>query len=190
MIGLFGGSFDPIHHGHLIVAQAVLEALGLEEMRFVPAFEQPFKRGRHGAPPEVRERMVSLAIEGQPRFRLETAELDRGGPSYTVDTLRALQAREPGKRFALLVGADAARELDQWREGPLIPTLAQIVVFARPGVDLPEIPEGAQVVRVPRLDISATEIRGRVARNQPIRYWVPDPVAACILAQGLYLKDA
>jgi nicotinate-nucleotide adenylyltransferase len=190
MIGLFGGSFDPIHHGHLIVAQAVLEALDLEEMRFVPAFEQPFKRGRHGAPPEVRARMVSLAIEGQPRFRLETAELDRGGPSYTVDTLRALQAREPGKRFALLVGADAARELDQWREGALIPTLAQVVVFARPGVDLPEIPEGAQVVRVPRLDISATEIRRRVAQNQLIRYWVPDPVAACILAQGLYLKDA
>src|SRR6185312_8027067 len=83
MIGLFGGSFDPIHHGHLIVAQAVLEALDLEEMRFVPAVEQPFKRGRHGAPPEVRARMVSLAIEGQARFRLETAELDRGGPSYT-----------------------------------------------------------------------------------------------------------
>jgi len=96
MIGLFGGSFDPIHHGHLIVAQAVLEALDLEEMRFIPAFEQPFKRGRHGAPPEVRARMVSLAIEGQPRFRLETAELDRGGPSYTVDTLGRCRLESQG----------------------------------------------------------------------------------------------
>ena len=190
MIGLFGGSFDPIHHGHLLAAQAVLEALDLEEVRFIPAAEQPFKLGRHAAPPQIRARMVGLALAGEPRFKLDSIELDRGGPSYTIETLRQLLAREPGKSFALLVGADAARELPEWREGGLIPSLAQVVAFARPGIELPNLPGVSQVVRVPWVDISATEIRRRVARGQSIRYWVPDPVAECILAQGLYLTDA
>jgi nicotinate-nucleotide adenylyltransferase len=190
MIGLFGGSFDPIHHGHLLVAQAVCEALDLEELRFVPAFQQPFKLGRHSATPEMRGRMVGLAIAGYPRFRLETEELNRGGISYTVDTLRALAAREPRKRFALLVGADAAHDLAKWREGDQIPDLARVVAFTRPGVELPVLPGVHRVVTVPRMDISATEIRRRVARRQSIRYWVPDPVAECISREGLYLKDA
>ncbi|MGH7701544.1 MAG: nicotinate-nucleotide adenylyltransferase [Gemmatimonadales bacterium] len=186
MIGLLGGSFDPVHHGHLLVAQAVMAALGLEQLRVVPAREQPFKRGRHRAPAEQRAQMVSLAIAGEAGFALERAELDRSGPSYTVDTLRALTSREPDRRFVLLVGADAAAELGQWREAEAIPALARIVVFARPGAVVPVSPLIAERVTVPAVDISATEVRRRVGRGQSIRYWVPDAVAAFIAAQGLY----
>lgn len=189
-IGLFGGSFDPIHHGHLIVAQAVVDALDLEEVRFVPALEQPFKSGQHLAPAEVRARMVEKAIAGEPRFRLERAELERTGPSYTVDTLRALRAREPGKRFALLVGADAARDLPKWREADVLPTLADLVVFARAGTPAPELPWPVRQVVVPAIEISATEIRRRVGEGRSIRYLVPDPVVEVIRAGGLYLPDA
>lgn len=190
MIGLFGGSFDPIHHGHLLVAQAVLEELGLDELRFLPAREQPFKVGRHQASAEDRARMVALAIAGEPRFGLERVELEREGPSYTVDTLLALRAREPGREFALLVGADAARELPTWHQAGRLPALATLVVFARPGSAVPPLPWPVRLVGVPALPISATAIRRRVAAGRSIRYWVPDPVAEYVSARGLYLTDA
>jgi nicotinate-nucleotide adenylyltransferase len=190
MIGLFGGSFDPIHLGHLLAAQSALESLTLDELWFVPAFEQPFKRGSHGAAPALRARMVSLAIAGVPRFRLETCELDRGGPSYTVDTLRTLKARDPSNSFALLVGADTLRDFPAWREASEIPRLAQVVAFGRPGSELREVPGVSRTITVPRIDISATEIRNRVASGLPIRYWVPEAVERCIVAEGLYLTNA
>jgi len=124
------------------------------------------------------------------QFRLETCELDRGGPSYTVDTLRTLKARDPGKNFAILVGADALRDFPAWREASEIPKLAQVVAFARPGSDLLQVPGVSRTITVPRIDISATEIRRRVASGLPIRYWVPDAVERCIVAEGLYLTNA
>lgn len=189
MIGLFGGSFDPIHHGHLLVAQAVTEALGLEQLRFVPAREQPFKAGRHRSAPEHRAAMVELAIAGEPRFAVERCELARPGPSFTVDTLRALREREPGRSFALLLGADSAAELHLWREAAAIPGLAHLVVFARAGSAVPAaVPaEGRTVVPVPAIDISATEIRRRVRAGRSIRYWVPDAVAEYVARHRLYL---
>ncbi len=190
MIALFGGSFDPIHHGHLITARAVVEALELEGLRFVPAREQPFKVGRHVAPAETRARMVSLAIEGEKGFALERAEIDRPGPSYTVDTLRELRRREPGRAFALLLGADAARDLPQWREAGVLSDLARLVVFGRPGVAPPALPWPFEAVETPAVDISATEIRRRVAAGRSIRYWVPDAVARVIATERLYLADA
>jgi nicotinate-nucleotide adenylyltransferase len=189
-IGLFGGSFDPIHHGHLLVAHAVVESLGLEELRFVPAREQPFKVGRHAAPAETRARMVALAIAGEPRFTVDRIELERPGPSYTVDTVRALREREPGRAFAVLVGADAARDLEQWHDVETLATLASFVILSRPGATIPSLPWSVRVVSVPVVDISATEIRRRVAVGRSIRYWVPDPVAECIVADRLYLADA
>ena len=186
MIGLFGGSFDPIHHGHLIAAQGMRERLGLAEIRFVPTLEQPFKQGRHGAAAEHRSAMVGLAISGQAGFVLERAELDRAGPSYTIDTLRVLREREPAHRFILLVGADAAAELEGWREAKAIPALAEVVAFGRPGVAIPRSPLIGRTLEVPGLDISATEIRRRVSRGLSIRYWVPDAVAEYISAHGLY----
>jgi nicotinate-nucleotide adenylyltransferase len=189
MIGLLGGSFDPIHHGHLLAAQAVREALDLESVRFVPAREQPFKVGRHVASAEDRARMVALAIRGEPRFALERAELDRPGPSFTVDTLRELRRREPGQQFAILVGADAARDLATWHEAGQLPTLAEVVVFARSGASLPSLPWPVRAVTVPVLDLAATDIRHRVATGRSIRYWVPDAVAEFIKDKGLYLAD-
>jgi nicotinate-nucleotide adenylyltransferase len=189
-IGLFGGSFDPIHHGHLLVAQAVVESLGLEELRFVPAREQPFKIGRHAAPAETRARMVALAIAGEPRFAVDRIELERAGPSYTVDTVRALREREPGRAFAVLVGADAARDLEKWHEVETLAKLASFVILSRPGTTIPSLPWSVRVVPVPAVDISATDIRRRVAVGRSIRYWVPDPVAECIVADRLYLADA
>ena len=186
MIGLLGGSFDPIHHGHLLVAQAAVEALGLAELRFVPAREQPFKRGRHGAEAVDRARMVELAVAGEPRFRVERLELERPGPSYTVDTLRALRAREPGAAFTLLIVADAAAELELWREAAALPALARIVAFARAGAPAPRSALVAETITVPSLEISATAIRDRVAAGRSIRYWVPEAVAEYVAAHGLY----
>lgn len=190
MIGLFGGSFDPIHHGHLLVAQAVCEALDLTELRFVPARESPFKQGRHRTEAETRARMVALAIAGEPRFRLERAELDRPGPSYTIDTLCQLHQREPGQRWALLLGADSARDLPLWREAAALHQLADLVVFARAGTAAPELPWPVRTVTVPAIEISATQIRRRAAAGQSLRYWVPTPVAEVIQQERLYLADA
>ncbi len=190
VIGLLGGSFDPVHHGHLLAGQAAIEALGLAELRFVVAREQPFKAGRHAAPAGLRARMVELAIAGEPRFRCERVELERPGPSYTVDTLRALRAREPGAAFTLLVGADAARELGAWREAPALPGLARIVVFARAGEAPPASPLVHGTIAVPAVDISASAVRERVRQGRSIRYWVPDAVAACIAEHGLYADGA
>ena len=186
-IGLLGGSFDPVHHGHLIAGRIAAEALGLDELRFVPAREQPFKQGRHGAPAADRAAMLDLAVAGAPGFAVERVELDRPGPSYTVDTLRALRARDPGAALTLLLGADAAAELDAWHRAEELPGLARIVVFGRPGAPMPATPLITGTVEVPAIEISATEIRARVRAGQPIRYWVPDAVAEYIARHRLYL---
>jgi nicotinate-nucleotide adenylyltransferase len=189
VIALFGGSFDPIHHGHLLVAQAVVEALGLEELRFVPAGQQPFKAGRHGAPAEHRAAMVELAIAGEPRFALERSEVLRPGPSYTIETLRELAGREPGRELVLVVGADAAAEMPTWREGPAIPGLARVVAFARGGGAVPALPHVWRTVAVPAIEISATEVRRRARAGRSLRYWVPEAVAEHVAAHGLYRTD-
>jgi nicotinate-nucleotide adenylyltransferase len=190
VVGLFGGSFDPIHHGHLLVAQAAAETLGLGEIRFVPAREQPFKAGDHAASAEDRAAMVERAVEGAAGMRLERIELDRVGPSYTVDTLRALHAREPGTSFVLLVGSDAATGLPRWHEAPEVGRLARIVAFGRAGDTGGALPPGIELISVPAVEISSTAIRERVRRGQSIRYWVPDAVAEFIAARGLYRDGA
>ena len=187
MVGLLGGSFDPVHNGHLIVGQVAAQALGLETLRLMPAREQPFKQGRHGASAADRAAMLDLAIEGVPGLSVEPLELSRAGPSYTVDTLRALHAREPGTEFTLLLGADAAADLPAWHEAAEVPRLARIVVFARPGSAVPGLPMISGTVEVPAIDISATEIRRRVREGRSIRGWVPDAVAEYITSHRLYL---
>jgi nicotinate-nucleotide adenylyltransferase len=190
MVGLFGGSFDPVHHGHLIVGRVASETLGLDSLRFVPAREQPFKRGQHGAPAEHRAAMLDLAVAGAAGFAVERSELERPGPSYTVDTLRTLHAREPGIRLTLLLGADAAVEIEAWHRAEEIPALATVVVFARAGVPVPSSRLFARSVEVPAIEISATEIRRRVREGRSIRYWVPDPVAEYVTRHRLYLDPA
>lgn len=186
MVGLFGGSFDPIHHGHLIVGRVAAEALGLSELRFMPAREQPFKVGRHGASPEDRAAMVELAIAGEPGFALERIELDREGASYTVATLRALRERDGDTGFVLLVGADAAVDFPKWREPDAVAALAKVVVFGRAGAPAVRPAGTWRTIEVPALEISATDIRRRVRAGRSIRYWVPDAVADYVAAHGLY----
>ena len=182
---LFGGSFDPVHYGHLLVAEAAGELLEAR-VRLVPAREQPFKRAAHGATPEQRAEMLDLVVADNPRLSVERIELALPAPSYTVRTLRALREREPGNRFTLLVGADAAQELSSWHDVEALPKLAQVVAFARPGCPEPQHPLIDRVIDVPAMDISATMVRDRVRRGLSIRYWVPEAVRSYIAARGLY----
>jgi len=186
MVGLFGGSFDPIHLGHLIVGRAVAEELGLSELRFMPTGEQPLKRGRQVAAAGHRTAMVEAAIRGEPGMRVERAEVERPGPSYTVETLRLLRAREPDQEFVVLLGADAVADLDRWHAAAELPQLARVVAFARHGTPHPEHQALHRVVDAPAVEISSTAIRRRVAAGLSIRYLVPDAVAAYIATEGLY----
>ena len=187
MSALFGGSFDPVHMAHLIVAEAAADALGDgASIRFLPVREQPFKRAGHGASPVQRAEMLELAVQGNPRLRVERVELGLPTPSYTVRTLRALAAREQGNRFTLLLGADAAQDLAAWWEVEALPGLADIVVVARAGASVPRQPLISRVIPVPAIDLSATEIRERVKQGRSIRYLVPEPVREYIAAHGLY----
>lgn len=188
-VGLFGGSFDPVHLGHLIAARVAFERLGLAEVRFVPAGAQPHKESGHAASATHRLAMLRLAVAGEAGFAIETAELDRPGPSYTVDTLRALRAREPGRSFILLLGADAARGLPGWHEAGAIAGLARVVVLTRPGSAPPAGIAPSDVVTVPAVDISASEIRRRGADGRPLRFWVPDAVADYVATHGLYRTE-
>jgi nicotinate-nucleotide adenylyltransferase len=186
MIGLLGGSFDPIHNGHLSTAHSLLNQLRLSEIRFVVAREQPLKKG-HGASAEHRARMVQLAIQDMAGFVCETIELSRPEPSYTVDTLRALKAREPEEEWVVLLGSDAARDLDRWREAAEVARLARVVVFGRAGEPIAESPLISATATVPAVEISATEVRNRVREGRPIERLVPPAVARYILQNRLYL---
>jgi nicotinate-nucleotide adenylyltransferase len=184
--GVLGGSFDPVHHGHLIAADRAAEALGLDTVLFVPCARQPLKPQGPVASAEQRVTMLRLAIGGSPRFVLETCELERPGPSYTVDTLRALRQRWPDERLVLILGADAAASLPRWRAADEVARLAEIAVLTRPGA-----PEVASVfvrhlVATPAIEISASDVRARCLTGKSIRYLVPDAVAQYIGRHKVY----
>lgn len=184
-IGIFGGTFDPPHVGHLIAAQDVLTSLSLDQVLFIPALVPPHKQQRTVAPPEIRLRMVQAATADDARYEVSDVELQRAGPSYTVDTLRELRRRED--ELFLLLGVDQVREFSTWREPSEVARLARVVMMARSGIEEP--PESGIVqdtVAVTRVDISSTLIRQRVAAGQPIRYMVPAAVEEIIAAQRLY----
>jgi nicotinate-nucleotide adenylyltransferase len=186
-IGILGGTFDPPHVGHLIAAQDAAEALGLDRVLFVPAATQPLKAGREMAPAADRVEMVRLMLGNDPRFSVETAEVERGGLSYTVDTLRALRRRWPAgsAELVLLLGADAAAQFPQWKEPSAVRELAEVVVLTR-GDESEPVPSGLRAVPTRRVDVSSTEVRDRVRAGKPVRGLVTDPVAAYIAARGLY----
>ncbi|MES2306144.1 MAG: nicotinate-nucleotide adenylyltransferase [Gemmatimonadota bacterium] len=187
-IGILGGSFDPIHHAHLIVAQLAREQLHLDQVRFVVAAQQPFKIGRHRAPAEARLRMVELAVASVPGFVADGRELDREGPSYTVDTLREILAEFSGAELVLLLGADAARGFAAWHEPDSIRALATVAVFARGGESPPEGFDA--LVQVPVMELSSTEIRSRVAMGRSLTGWVPERVGDYISGLQLYRSEA
>lgn len=186
-IGVFGGTFDPPHLGHLVAASDAAQALGLDRVVWVPSAVHPFKRGRVRASAEVRMEMVLAAIEGDPRFAADDLELRREGPSYTVDTLRELSRRHPGAELFLLIGADNLRDLPAWREPDEVVRLARLAVVARAGEGVPEdAPCPAVAVGVTRVDVSSTEVRRRAAAGETIRYLVPEPVRLLIERRRLY----
>lgn len=186
---VFGGSFDPVHVGHVTAAVAAGRSLGAAVVHLVPAAAQPFKPGRAFAPAEDRLAMLRLAARGHEMLVVDDREMQRGGLSYTVDTLREIRAEFPADRLCLLLGADAALELPHWRDAAQIGRLAQIVVLTRPGAPPPSHPLIDRVVEVPPVDVSATEVRNRVARGEPIRGLVPDAVGEYIASHGLYRAD-
>ena len=188
-VGVMGGSFDPIHLGHLRAAENAREALPLDLVLFVPAAEPPHKPTFTLSPARDRLAMVELAIAGNPSFVSSDLELRRSGPSYTVDTLAELARERRGDELFLLVGSDTLGEMATWREPERIFALSTIAVLDRPGAEAAPSPlPSARVVRVsgPGLFLSASEVRRRVREGLSIRYLLPDTVAAYIAAHGLY----
>ncbi len=191
-VGVFGGSFDPPHVGHAIVAQYARERLDLDRVLFVPARRPPHKPDRRLAPGGVRAAMVRAMIAGEPAFGLEEMELLRDGPSYSVDTVRALTERWPGGDLVLLLGADQFADFHTWRAPADIARLAQLAVLSRAGgrTEDPAVEVPHTRVPVPRIDISSSEIRARVAAGRTIRYLVVGPVLEIIQREGLYRAPA
>jgi len=188
-IGLLGGSFDPPHNGHLLAAGDAFESLGLDRLIWMPTAVQPFKVGQASATAEQRLRMVRSLVGDDSRFAVDSMEIERGGLSYTVDTLTTLAARWPSAAFFLLIGADAAASFAKWRDPRRIAELATLVVLQRAGGDDPELsslPAATKVLATRRIDISSTEIRDRVRQGKSIRGFVPDAVAELIAAERLY----
>ena len=195
-LGVFGGTFDPIHIAHLAVAEAARDAVGLERVLFIPAGVPPHKRGRAISGPEHRYAMVAAAIDGNDGFAASRLELDREGPSYTVDTLRDLRAADPARDLALVLSAEAFLELPTWHEPAAILGLAALVVAPRDGYPdagpdfldrhFPGIAARTVFLDGPRMRLSASEIRARAAARRSLRYLVPDAVAAYIGDHALY----
>jgi nicotinate-nucleotide adenylyltransferase len=193
-VGLFGGTFDPPHNGHLVAAQEAYWRLNLERVLFLPARQNPLKRGEPASSAEARCAMVECAIAGDARFELSRLDLDRPGPSFTVDLLRRLAA--PNQELFFLAGADVLAELPRWHAPLEILELATLVVVSRPGAPSPDLGEFEQrlpgaahrvrLVQSPGVDISSSELRARVKAGQPIRYLMPPEVERYILDHRLY----
>lgn len=200
-IGYLGGSFDPIHLGHLLIAENCLEAAALDRVVFVVSGRPPHKVRRKLADPRHRLAMVRLALEGNPAFTAYGREIDREGPSYTVDTVADLLAeKKPGEEIAWIIGGDSLGEITTWKDAEELVDAVEIITAVRPGHEPLEDAAGlvprlgadrvkrltAGIVRLPLLEISSTDIRARIAWGRSIRYLVPEAVAAYIRRHGLY----
>ena len=199
-VGVFGGTFDPPHLGHLAAAQEALEVCGLQKVLFVPSERNPLKLDGQISPTEHRLAMTRLAIDGDPRYELSLADVGGDGPSYTVDLLARLHDQFGGStELAFISGMDVLHDLHRWREPLRVLELARLIVIARPGI--PPIPldevdariPGASgritVVETPGVAVSATELRARAAAGRSLRYLVPDGVAAYIADRRLYQTE-
>jgi nicotinate-nucleotide adenylyltransferase len=198
-VGIFGGSFDPPHVGHLLVAVDALERLGLDRMVLVPTAQQPLKLAQGGSQASAEQRlaMTRLLVDGDPRFEVDPIEIERGGISFTVDTLEAMAGRWPGAELFLLAGADVLGTFHRWREPERIRSLATLVVLTRDALegagDGPATPPPAglpggqpELLATRRVDVSSTEIRARLRSGKSIRGFVPEAVADFIRSAGLY----
>lgn len=186
-LGVLGGTFDPVHVGHLTAAVTARAVLRLDRVLFVVANQPWQKSGRAITPAEDRLAMVEAAIHGRPGIEASRMEIDRGGDTYTADTLEQLQAESSDRRLYLIVGADVAAELDTWKRPDAVARLATLAVVPRPGTAArPGPPWRVEDVDMPPLDVSSSELRDRYRRGLPLDFLVPDPVITVIRRRGLY----
>lgn len=196
-LGIMGGTFDPIHYGHLVTAEGARHELGLEKVVFIPAGKPPHKTGYNITEPWCRYIMTCLAIKSNPFFQVSSIEVERPGPSYTIDTVRAIHQLYPGSEIYFITGADAVLEILTWKNAEKLLSMCRFISASRPGYDLGELygklsgmswdlKKNIYYMEVPALAISSTEIRRRVREGRPIKYLLPEPVENYILKNGLY----
>jgi nicotinate-nucleotide adenylyltransferase len=194
-IGIFGGTFDPPHLGHLVLAEAAREQLQLASVLWVVAGQSPLKPQGAATPPELRLQMVRAAIAGNPAFAASRVDMDRPGPQYSVDTVALLAAQRPGAAWHFIMGEDSLRDLPRWRRPADLAALCRLAVFQRPGVDtdlteleaaIPGLAGRVDLVEAPQIDIAASDLRERARAGRSLRYLVPDAVRAIVEQQGLY----
>lgn len=196
-VGIMGGTFDPIHLGHLAAAEGAMHLVGLDQVLFMPNRQPPHKAGRPVSPAEHRAAMVRLAIAGQPRFAFSDLELKREGPSYTLLTVQELRAAHPDWRLAFLAGMDSLVDLTTWYQYETLVRAIDMVIFTRPGYSVeqrdaalarlgPELAARIKLVEVPGVAVSGTLLRRLAGEGYPLRYLVPDAVADYVQAHGLY----
>lgn len=199
LLGLLGGTFDPVHYGHLLLAEQCREQCALDEVWFLPTGSPPHKRGNGISPGKARAEMLEFAVAGCPEFRVDRMELEREGTTYTVDTLEELHRRDPSRELFFLIGADSLIDLPTWRSPQRIGELATIVAVNRGDRPLPDqaalvatlgesLAERIRFVTMPGIDLSATDIRRRVRAGESIRFMTPRAVEAYIRERGLYRK--
>jgi nicotinate-nucleotide adenylyltransferase len=187
-IGLFGGSFDPVHHGHLLVAQAAVEELGLSRIFFIPAAQSPFKPDASPAPANQRLRLLRLALAGHQNAEIDAQEITRGGVSYTIDTVRDYARRFADAQLFYLIGADHIPLLPKWRSSEELAGLVEFVVIPRPGKTVEQLaaPFRQRTLTGFPLGVSSSQIRARIKAGQPIDLLVPPAVAEAIRVDRLY----
>jgi nicotinate-nucleotide adenylyltransferase len=191
-IGVMGGTFDPVHHGHLVAASEVASRFALDEVVFVPTGEPWQKTEREVSPAEDRYLMTVIATASNPRFTVSRADIDRKGPTYTIDTLTEMRAAYPDAQLFFITGADALEQILSWHQAAELFEYAHFIGVTRPGYQLngEHLPRGSvTLVEVPAMAISSTDCRARVAAGEPVWYLVPDGVVQYISKSGLY-RDA
>ncbi|MGN6781033.1 MAG: nicotinate-nucleotide adenylyltransferase [Marmoricola sp.] len=194
-VGVMGGTFDPIHHGHLVAASEVQAEFDLDEVVFVPTGQPWQKADRQVSAAEHRYLMTVIATASNPRFTVSRVDIDRGGPTYTIDTLRDLAGVHPDADLFFITGADALNDIFTWRDAGELFALAHFVGCTRPGYPISEIgldgipPDRVTLLEIPALAISSTECRKRRARDEPVWYLVPDGVVQYIAKHDLYRGD-
>ncbi len=196
-LGIYGGTFDPIHYGHLLLAERCREELQLDEVWFIPAGTPPHKQGRVTTPAKARAAMVEFAVSGFPEFKVSRIEMERTGPSYTVQTLEQLRTAAPEREVFLLMGADSIAELVTWKDPARILELSQVVAVNRAGESpdlsslqslLERTGRTVRTIEMPAMGVSASEIRTRVASGKSIRFLTPRPVEMYLRQHKLYLE--
>jgi nicotinate-nucleotide adenylyltransferase len=192
-LGVMGGTFDPIHYGHLVTAEEALVQFGLDAVVFVPTGRPWMKQDRTVSSAEDRYLMTVIATASNPKFEVSRIEVDREGPTYTVDTLRALAAEHPDAELTFITGADAMLEILEWKDPEEVLSLAHFIAATRPGYDLtrfesqaPARTANVSLMSIPALAISSTDIRERIREGRPIRYLVPEGVKSYVEKAGLY----